>query len=182
MKRTFLVGMIGLACLAPLSAQAGWHEFWDRVHLDWHRSNAWPQPFSDVDKHLAQEPFKMMARNGWRMQNTLGSELFDLETQQLTRAGQLKVHWILTQTPVSRRTVFVLHGGTQRATEARMASVKRAVRNMHSVDVDPEAVVVTVGIPPRNGSGDYLDRVRRSYEASTPSPRLPKIEKSGGGN
>ena len=34
------------------------------------------------------------------------------ETQELTRAGEMKVQWILTQMPARRRTVFVLRGGT----------------------------------------------------------------------
>ncbi len=182
MKRAFLFGLIGLATLfSPGTSQAGWHEFWDRVHLDWHRNNAWPLPFTELDKQMTRVPFAAMSRNGWQMQNTLGDELFDRETQQLTRAGKLKVQWILTQTPQQRRTVYVLQGNSDRATQERLASVKQAIRNMYGLETNAESSVALIGTPPRNGSGDYLDRVRRSYEASTPAPRLPKMDDGGSG-
>ncbi len=183
MKRAFLFGVIGLAMVAfPGTSRAGWHEFWDRVHLDWHRNNAWPQPFVDMDRHATRVPFAAMVRSGWQMQNTLGDDLFDPETQRLTTAGKHKVHWIFTQAPPQRRMVYVLHGETDRATQERVASVKQALRTLAGIETDPDSAVAVIGIPPRNGSGGYLDRVRRSYEASAPAPRLPKLGDDSGGN
>jgi len=174
MRLTLWCGLVvGLGSLtSPGVARADWHSFWDRVHLDWHRNNAWPQPFSAMDRSFVRQPIALQIRNGWRMQNTLSDELFDMETQELTTAGKRKVRWIFTQAPPSRRTVYVLRGETDAMTRARLRSVRRAVANMQGVDADPRSVVL-IGVPPRHGAGDYLDRIRRSYEASTPSPRLP---------
>ncbi len=182
-RRAFLFGVVGIAMLASSDAtKAGWHEFWDRVHLDWHRNNAWPKPFDEIDRHATRMPIAAMVRAGWQMQNTLGDDLFDRETQQLTRAGKHKVRWIMTQTPPQRRTVFVLQGETEQATQERLVSVRNTVRSLYGVQGDAESSVVVIGTPPRNGAGGYLDRVRRSYEASTPAPRLPKMKEDSGSN
>ena len=178
LKRTLLCGLVAFFGLLPTSGlRADWHSFWDRVHVDWHRNNAWPEPFSQMDRQFVRQPVNVQVRNGWRMQNTLSDELFDPETQQLTTAGKMKVRWIFTQAPPSRRTVYVLRGETAAMTDARLRSVKNTVVAMHGIEADTRAVVL-IGVPPRLGSGDYLDRIRRSYEASTPSPRLPAREES----
>ncbi len=173
MKR-FAIVLLGmtLCSLFSNSARADWHSFWDRVHLDFHRMNAYPQPFNEMDRRATALPIAIMTNNGWRMQNTVGHELFHPETQQLTRAGELKVHWIMTQAPEPRRTVYVLRGNNSSATSVRMQSVERAVANMTMANTQSPDVVLT-GQPPRGGSGEYYDRIRRGYEASTPSPRLP---------
>ena len=174
MTRLFCACLLAVICLVPATASnAGWGHFWRQVHADWHQSNAWPKPYSEADRHLTQAPFEAMVKNGWKMQNTLGAELFDSETQRLTRAGESKVHWILTQAPVNRRNVFVLNSPTEQATQTRLASVQLAVQRILGTQTVQESSVMVIHTPPRYGSGDYLNRVRRSYEASTPNPRLP---------
>ena len=106
--------------------KAKWDCFWDRVHLDWQRNNAWPEPFEQVDGRR-QSPINIMVDRGWQLQNTIPDELFHAETQELTRAGELKVKWILTQMPARRRTIFVLRGKTPEITETRLKSVEKAV-------------------------------------------------------
>ena len=92
-----------LACLTTLlavtSAPAGWHEFWDRVHLDFHRNNCWDEPFTTADRRSVRAPFTAMIHSGWRSQNTLGQHYFDRETNVLNEAGEQKLFWIVTNAP-----------------------------------------------------------------------------------
>ena len=158
--------------------KARWHSFWDRVHVDWHRNNAWPEPFNHIDDKATRTPLAIMADNGWKLQNTIPNQLFDPETQELTRAGELKVRWILTQMPVHRRSVYVLRGESPEITETRLNSVEKTAE---SVLGEPGlAMIAVTEIVPRGGSGDYFERVNRGYENSVPAPRLPDMQ--GGGD
>ncbi len=160
------------------TAKAKWDCFWDRVHLDWHRNNAWPEPFNQVDRQAAEAPFKIMTDKGWQLQNTIPNELFDIETQELTRAGQLKVQWILTQMPTRRRMVFVLRGHSDAITQTRLKSVEKAAKE--AVGESAPSMIAITDIVPRGGSGAYYERVNSGYESTVPAPRLPDMSDSGG--
>jgi hypothetical protein len=182
-----------IACLALRSASAGdppaaeiwaehsayaseakqnwWHRFWADVHLHRNRVNAWPEPFNLPDRESVRDPFRTMADNGWRLQNTFGHHLFASETNELTYAGQLKLHWLLTQVPPHRRQIYVLEADHQPATTARVASIYH-----HLAQIAPEATacpVQTTRIVPRGGDGSYLDNLDQTYRSSMPLPRLP---------
>lgn len=187
MRRTVL--MVGLALTVFMqsgsasadwqSIKTKWHCYWDRVHLDWHRNNAWPEPFVQVDRKATLTPLEIMTNNGWQLQNTIPHQLFDSETQELTRAGQLKVQLILTEMPGRRRTVFVLKGKTAEITETRLRSVEKA-----AVEVMGDAATNMIAVTdknPRGGSGAYYERINAGYESSTPAPRLPDISETSDG-
>ncbi len=186
MRRIVLI--VGLALTLSLhggTASADWHMvkakwncFWDRVHLDWHRNNAWPEPFTQVDRQTVRMPIEIMTDKGWQLQNTIPSELFDLETQELTRAGELKVQWILTQMVPRRRTVFVLRGKTPEITETRLKSVEKAA--VEVVGDSATNMIAVTDVVPRSGSGAYYERVSTGYESSIPPPRLPEMADSSG--
>ncbi|MDA1049657.1 MAG: hypothetical protein O3C40_04135 [Planctomycetota bacterium] len=180
MRQTTLVLAFVAAVVTASVTQAGWTEFWDRVHLDWHRMNSWPEPFLHADKDLARQPLLAMTDNGWRMQNTLSDHLFDIERHSLTQAGALKVRWIVTQAPPHRRTVFVLRGTTPDATLARVDAVQEAITQLVPQGNRPE--VLLTDIIPIGGSGDYFDAVDRALKDSIPPPRLPDANGPTGGN
>ena len=102
-------------------------EFWNRFKKDTHRNNYWPEPFVTGDRLAVREPFAIQANNGWRLQNTIGDGYFEPETQELNLAGQMKVKWVVTQSPSSRRTVFVMAAPNDEATMVRVDSVQRAI-------------------------------------------------------
>ena len=173
MRRTTLALVFAAASVTASVSQAGWAEFWERVHLDWHRVNAWPEPFLHADRDLVRQPLIAMTDNGWRMQNTLSDHLFDAESSNLTQAGTLKVRWIVTQAPPHRRTVFVLRGATPDATLARVDAVQEAITKLVPQGNRPE--VLLTDVIPVGGSGDYFDSVDRQLKDSIPAPRLPQV-------
>jgi hypothetical protein len=183
MRRWFLA-LLAIAgttlAVAPAQAQTWgekWDKFWHRVHVDWHRNNAWPEPFLSADRAAQREPFCIQADNGWKLQNTVGTYLFD-DNQQLNTAGDLHVKWIVTQAPQHRRAVFVLKGDTAEATAARVASVNAAVTKYAGGAMPPVMVTDT---EPVGWSGSYVDAIGQQYQASVPSPRLGGTG-GGGGN
>jgi hypothetical protein len=183
MRRAVLVTCLALGTIGPLSSAHGdwttvktkWNGFWDRVHLDWHRNNAWPEPFSSTDKAAAQAPWPIMIDRGWQVQNTIPDQLFHSETQELTHAGELKVKWIITQMPVKRRSVFVMRGSTQEITELRLKSVNKVIAEAGN---GVAAMVAVTDIVPRDGSASAYERTLTQFDTSQPSPQLPPREDS----
>ncbi len=175
-KAIVCLAVLGLTIQATSTAQAGgWSDFWDRFYIDTHRNNCWPEPFVRADRQAARAPFAMMTHNGWRQQNTLSDDLFHHETHQLTHAGVIRIRWIITQSPQSRRVVYVLQGPSKESTDKRIDAVQQTIaRVLPTGDLPP--VVLTSKVP-LSGSGDYFDQIDRRVRQTIPMPRLPS---SGG--
>ena len=161
--------------LATGTAQAdgwkdNWNTFWHDVHVDFHRNNAYPEPFNSADRARVREPFCIQTDNGWRMQNTVGTYLYDVNTQHLNAAGELLVKWIVTQAPHHRRAVFVLRGDTAEITAARVGSVQAAVARYATGPVCP---VLLTDSEPRGWSASYIDSMTEQFNSTIPAPRLP---------
>jgi hypothetical protein len=167
-RMLFLITVLGSAAVGT---QAFGDDFWARVKLDFLRMNCWPEPFVQADRELVIAPLIAMTNSGWQLQNTLSHHFFDSETNRLTRAGQLKLHWILTQTPAHRRTVYVLRTPDPTNTEARLAAVQEQMQQLVADGPRPEVLVSDEA--PAFGAGDYFDNVDRQLKASVPVPRLP---------
>lgn len=170
--RDFGVAVV-LAMSSSAAAMAGWNEFWHQSKVDYKRSNEWPFPFRCADQMAVKQPLAMMVDNGWRRENTLGDEMFDLEKNTLNQAGRIKARWIATQAPVHRRTVWVYQGDTDEATTARVDSVQMELAKI--VKNGPMPEVLTTQTPPPGASGDYLDAIDRAIRSSVQPPRLPAL-------
>jgi len=166
------------ATAGPTSAESWWHKFWGQVDLHRKRVNVWPEPFVGHDRELVRGPFRQMADNGWKTQNTFSDYLFDPGSNELNSAGQAKLAYILTQTPPHRRQVYVLEGATQEYTAARVTSMYRSMAQI-APDSGPCAVMTTK-IAPRGGDGWYAYEVENAYRASLPLPRVNSISCGNG--
>ncbi|MCI0359432.1 MAG: hypothetical protein L0211_13225 [Planctomycetaceae bacterium] len=183
MRRWFLalVATAGMTlAAAPTQAETvreRWGQFWNGVCVDFHRNNAWPEPFQSADRAVTRLPFCIQADNGWKMQNTIGTFMFD-ENSQLNSAGDLHVKWIVTQAPIHRRAVFVLKGDNADRTAARVASVNEAVAKYAGGAMPPVMVTDT---EPSGWSGSYVDAIGQQLHDTIPPPRLPAASSGGGG-
>jgi uncharacterized membrane protein YgcG len=119
-----------------------------------------------------------MTDNGWKLQNTIGTFLFDAETQRVNQAGEILVKWIVTQAPANRRAVFVMKGDSAEATSARVESVQQVVAKYASGCVYP---VLLTDTEPAGWSAAYIDTITQQFNATIPAPRLPPRQGSGGG-
>lgn len=176
MRRHFLCLGALLLCGSSLRADDWLHRNYDSIRRDWHRNNAWYEPFNYADRDAVNAPFAAMVHNGWQLQNTLSAHHFDPHTQELTPAGQLKVQWVLTEALPQHRSLLVERGVTNAATQARIRSVRTAAAR-----VVPSHEIPMIGetqIPARGWSGDYINAIDRAWNGSIPAPRLP----AGGGS
>lgn len=141
------------------------------VQRDSERNTAWPRPFVYPDRHAARAPFYLMVNKGWHHQNLLGSHHFDASTHQLNESGRVKVQWILTQNPISRRTLFVQRGLTRHVTDTRVASVRRNASTM--LPEGDKILVVESNLVPLGVPAEYIDAIYRKSTATIPNPRIP---------
>jgi hypothetical protein len=180
--RTFLCAALAASSLAaPSIGRADWfYDTYRMMHRDFHRNNLWPEPFNYPDRDVARAPFAVMVHNGWRVQNTLGSYHFHENSSRLTEAGQLKVHWIMTEAPPQYRTIYVERGESPEATAGRIQAIQAAA-GQH---LPPGAVaeVHETLVPPRGTPADQIDATARQWHNSIPAPRLPGSGGSGGGS
>lgn len=166
-----------LATTGATSATADWNDFWHELHVGFYRNNAWPDPFNEVDANSVVAPFEVMKHNGWKMHNTIGHELFRGGDGALLASGSMRVRWIATQAPASRRIVYVLRGGNERETSARIASVEEtlAALNLHG----PQPQVLVTNREPATASGAWATKVNRDWLEMLAAPRLPTSSGAG---
>lgn len=179
MRRSLQLALVLLITAASsASVQAGWNEFWHRVHLDYHRMVAWPEPFIHADRDILHEHYAVYERMGWQRQNTLGATHFHPESNQLNSAGTQKLLEVLTQSPPDRNTIFVLQGIDQNMTATRLDSVQRTAAALLP-EADLPAVVQT-HVPPVMRPGDQIERTDKAYRTGQPAPQLPAMQAAGG--
>jgi len=142
----------------------------------WYRSiydtnSMWPHPYVMPARNSVNVMYEAMISNGWRRQNLLGKHHFDNETQQLTQAGQLKVKWILTQTPPRRRNIFVERGANESLTEKRIESIQQ-----YAAKLSPSAGLVSVTdthLVAEGHPASAVDAMFTGYQTNKPAPVLP---------
>ncbi len=131
----------------------------------------WPRQFAPAARRPICETYAVMVNNGWRRQNLLGDYHFDPKTNELTRAGEMKVQWILTQAPVHRRSVFVQRANNQSETTTRIAAVQGYSSQM-SPHVGPVSVNDT-HIVAEGHSASAVDNMFTGFQANQLPPVLP---------
>ena len=103
------------------------HHFHYDVAVGAARNRCWPNPFIEPDRQSVRSVIELMAHNGWRRQNLLSDHHFDAETGELNVVGERRVHYILTQTPPQRRTIYVEQGRREDKSAERVAAVTEYV-------------------------------------------------------
>jgi hypothetical protein len=166
-----------IAATSTTSASADWNHFWHGLHVGFHRNNAWPDPFNEVDASNVIQPFEVMKANGWKMHNTIGHELFRSGDGALLAAGHKRVHWIASQAPTARRTVYVLTGRSEDETQKRVASVHQTLASAYFPGPAPNVLVTNV--EPATSSGAWATKINREWLEHLAAPQLPSISASG---
>jgi hypothetical protein len=167
------------ACLVLLAvgspAQAEWWcDWWTALQSDCRANRDWPRPYVFPDRAAVQAPFDQMVANGWRRQNLIGTHYFSADGTQLTRAGELKVRWIMTQAPPQYRTVFVERSANPADTARRIDAVRRVAARIAAPGGLPdvrETHIVSEGRP-----ASAVDRAHTQFHESLPVPQLPPAQ------
>ena len=180
MLRVSLFLLLGSLFMLPAApAKADWHSFWTRSHKDRLRNNCWPMPFQKADRISVCQTLTAQLAKGWKRQNTLSAVYFNQDTQELNEAGRRKLFAIVQAAPEEYRTIYVVRSMDARATDVRVASLRKVSKELFAGEPGPE--IVTVGVPPRSWSAEYINNITSQETASIPEPRLPEFQDTTGG-
>lgn len=139
-------------------------------------NSEWPWPYVCPDRVAVREPFCLMVNNGWRRQNLLGPHHFNADATQLTSAGELRIQWILTQAPATRRGIFVERDVAPEITEQRLATAEKYATQLLAGGGSPqisETHLISEGRP-----ADVVDATNVRFRESMPPPVLPSVDGS----
>ncbi|MEX2316909.1 MAG: hypothetical protein WD669_07145 [Pirellulales bacterium] len=173
MRRTILAALaVALAVGTASSASAVWIDTTVHYVRSGYRQNAlWPWPYVCPDRAAVREPFAIMVDNGWRRQNLLGPHHFDAAKGTLTTAGELKIHWIMTQAPPERRQIFVERSLDSAVTAQRIEAARQFAAQVVNDGRTPQVGdthLVSEGRP-----AAAVDATYTRFNESLPPPVLP---------
>jgi hypothetical protein len=114
---------------------------------------------------------------GWQEETTIYDRHFDHNSQQLTRAGELHLEYILHVVPVERRAVYIQSTHDPVLDGMRTESVNAVLSRMNS----STDIMVTVRDCQQLGRpAAEVQQINSMYNSSTPSPRLGSASAGGG--
>ena len=154
----------------PADAQL-FHDVCRSVVRDFKRNNCWPEPFMGPDRVAVRAPFNVMVRNGWQRQNMIGDHHFDESGRNLTTAGELKIRWILTQTPLHHRTIYVHQTESKESTDSRVAVVERFAATVAPGGAMPVVQRTNVGMD--GWPAERVSTIIRQFHETTQPPTIP---------
>lgn len=144
------------------------------VKQGYHANVQWPWPYVCPDRVAVREPFCLMVNNGWRRQNLLGMHHFNPETNQLNAAGQLRVQWIMTQTPPDRRSIFMERTLDTKVNAERLVAVREYATQAGIDGRAPqvaETFLISEGRP-----ASVVDATNVKFQQAMPTPILPAAQ------
>jgi hypothetical protein len=174
MRRTLLAALAPMfvGCLVHDARAVWFDETAHYIKRGYHQNALWPWPYVCPDRIAVREPFGLMVNNGWRRQNLLGPHHFK-SANELTTAGQLRVHWIMTQAPPERRTIFVERDLQPEVTEQRLAAVRQYAAQLALGGQLPQVAdthLISEGRP-----AAVVDATNVRFHESMPPPVLPAV-------
>ena len=146
------------------------------IKRGYRRNVDWPWPYICPDRVAAREPFEIMIRNGWHRQNLLGAHVFDPATNQLTTAGQLQVHWIMTQAPPTFRQVYIERSIDPSVTAARIAAARDYAQRISFDGQLPQ--VFETNMMAEGRPANVVDITNVKFLENMPAPVLPAASSS----
>lgn len=176
-QRKSTILMFVLVATFSATASADFGNWLHRQKMTYFRNSAWPDPFTEADALQTVAPFEIMKRNGWRVHNTIGHNLFRSGDGALLASGQNRVRWIATQCPEAHREIHVLEGRSAEETANRIASVREAIKALDRDGSQPRVFVTT--IEPSTTPGAIATKINRDRIEQMAAPKLPTTTASG---
>jgi len=142
----------------------------DQMERDRQRVSCWPHPWVFPDRAAAQAPFIAQVAKGWKQQTTVSDYHFEDNGATLTKAGQMKVKWIINNVPDPFRTVYVQQADGQQETTRRLDDVQQYLANRVTGDPLPAVLPTRHGEP--GHSAEYAYDVYSKFRNTIPNPRI----------
>ncbi len=91
------------------------------------RNDAWPKPFACWDRTAYHQFWQPYLNNGLEQHCVIAADMFDAETNELTKMGVQRVAGIMQHVPQQDRQVLVQRVADDSTNQARLVSVKNTI-------------------------------------------------------
>ena len=135
------------------------------------RNDAWPKPFSCVDRQIYQGVWGQFIDAGYERQCVLSSIHFDDETNELSTFGKTIVFGLVQNMPHTRKTVYINRDSNEQRSQLRLDNVRGSIEKMFGQAV-PAQVAFSNQLPVR-GSALRVERLQGLEFEATPVPIIP---------
>jgi hypothetical protein len=153
------------------NARAEWDQLKADSHLICQRNAAWPLPFQCWDRAAYYTIMNQQFAHGLQVAHTLTSEYFDPNTNELNKAGEARVAWIMQNSPVSDRKIFVYEDQSGPAIDRRIASIRTVVDQWYGHMGGAE--IASSQLAPNGIPASYQAQINQMYSNSMPQPIIP---------
>lgn len=148
------------------------------VHT-YYSEHYWPLPYTCQDAQAVWANVDHQTALGWQEETTIYDRHFDPMTQQLTKAGELHLSYILHVVPQERRAVFIQSTYDPALDALRTESVNTVTSKMNYNN----SVTVTVRDCQEIGRpAAEVQMINQMYRDTTPTPRLGDAGSGSGGS
>lgn len=145
----------------------------------YHSEHYWPLPYVCQDRQFMAVAEEQFVSLGWQEETTLYNHHFESETQQLNRAGELHLQYLVHVIPVQRRTVHIQSTYNPAIDQARTDAVNTAIARISNGVVGVPVVLRTcqeVGRP-----ASEVETINSLYNSTFPTPRLGSSSSASSG-
>jgi len=138
----------------------------------------WPLPYVCQDRESVHVLMETQTALGWQEETTLYDRHFDPISQQLTRAGELHLQYILHVVPPERRAVYIQSTYDVELDGMRGESVNNVLSRISQGGGD---ILVAIRDCQQIGRpAAEVQQINSMYNSTTPSPRLGAASSGGG--
>ena len=135
------------------------------------RGSAWPKPFNCWDREAFYSIFNQQYAHGLQTAHLLTSDCFNTETDELNRAGESRVAWIMQKAAAADKQIFVYEDVTGPALERRLANIRDFTDRYYAHLGDVR--IATSQIQPNMIPAAYQEQNLRQYFEGQPVPIIP---------
>lgn len=135
------------------------------------RNDAWPLPFNCWDRESYYSIWNQQYAHGLQVAHMLTAEYFDQNSNRLNRAGETRVAWIMQNSPVNDKQIFVYEDQTGPAMDQKMASVRDVVDRWYSHM--GQVQIAKSQLTPNRIPASYQQTILEQATGSQPPPVIP---------
>jgi len=151
--------------------QSGINSFKADYRINHARNSAWPLPFSCWDRENYNAILNQQFATGNQIAHTLTAQYFDPESNELNRAGELRVSWIMQNAPQRDKQIFVFEDQQGPTIDQRIASISNFTGRYYAHMGN--ATVAKSRLLPNQIPATYQQGYNQSYAEGQPDPVIP---------
>jgi len=92
------------------------------------RNDAWPKPFTCIDRQLYESQWGKFIDSGYERQCVLSSIHFKQKTNELSDFGRTIVAGLVQNMPQARKTIYINRDGNEQRSQERLENVRETIQ------------------------------------------------------